>query len=200
MDTFPKLNINSVINNIITSYEARVEKIQTAFQSSEYIAESSHLLFDNVHNSLNDLKKERDILNSKLCETMAKNGSLRKKDYNIIMSGILDVLDAKEKEAEEQFLSFIEVQKEAAQSLKKNMLDINTSPDANGKVTIIKEQLSQISIQQEMSKESVMKTFIEFQKMHYRMTECFESLLKRGEDIMVQDIKTIKDQIIKEIN
>ncbi|NQU67399.1 MAG: hypothetical protein HQ510_05595 [Candidatus Marinimicrobia bacterium] len=131
---------------------------------------------------------------------MAKNGSLRKKDYNIIMSGILDVLDAKEKEAEEQFLSFIEVQKEAAQSLKKNMLDINTSPDANGKVTIIKEQLSQISIQQEMSKESVMKTFIEFQKMHYRMTECFESLLKRGEDIMVQDIKTIKDQIIKEIN
>jgi len=124
MSTRPKLNIDGFFDNIITSYETRIQKIQTAFQSSENITESSHFLFDNVHNSLNELKKERDILNSRLCETLAKNGSLRKKDYNTMMSGILGALDEKEREAERQFLNFIEAQKETAQSLKNSLLGI----------------------------------------------------------------------------
>lgn len=117
-------NIDSFFEDIITSYETRIQKIQTAFQSSEYITESYHSLFDNVHNTLIDLKKERDILNLKLCESLAKNGSLRKKDYNTMMSSILISLNEKEKEAEDQFLTFIEAQKEIAQSLKTGLLGI----------------------------------------------------------------------------
>ena len=202
MNTQPELNIDGFFDNVIASYEARIQKIQTAFQSSENITESSHFLFDNVHNSLHDLKKERDILNSKLCETMAKNGSLRKKDYNTMMAGILGTLDEKEKEAENQFLNFIEAQKQTAQSLKNSLLGIKdiTSNDASEKIIIAKEQLSQISKLQELRKETVMKTFMDFQQMHNRMMECLESLLEKGDSILIQDIKKVKDQIIKEIN
>ena len=52
-----------------------IQKIQTTFQSSENITKSSHSLFDNVHSSLNDLRKGRAILNSRLRETLAKNGT-----------------------------------------------------------------------------------------------------------------------------
>lgn len=202
MNANPNLDIDGFFENIIVSYEERIQKIQTAFQSSENITESSHSLFDNVHNSLNDLKKEREVLNVRLCETMAKNGSLRKKDYNSMMSGILDALDEKEKEAERQFLSFIEDQKETAQSLKNSLLGIKdvASSDANAKITIIKQQLSQISKHQETRKETVMKIFIDFQRLHNRMMEYLENLLKKGDRIQVQDIKNIKEQIIKEIN
>lgn len=202
MNTRPDINIDGFFDSIINSYESRIQKIQTAFQSSENITESSHSLFDNVHSSLNDLRKERDLLNSRLCETVAKNGSLRKKDYNTMMSGILNTLDEKEKEAESQFLIFIEAQKETAQSLKNSLLGIKdiTSPDVNEKITIIKEQLSQISKLQEMRKETVMKTFMDFQQMHNRMMECLENLLEKGDHILIQDIKKIKDQIINEIN
>jgi hypothetical protein len=202
MSILPELNIDGFFDNIIKSYETRIQKIQTAFQSSENITESSHTLFDNVHSSLNGLRKERDILNSKLCETVAKNGSLRKKDYNTMMSGILNALDEKEKEAENQFLVFIEAQKETAQTLKNSLLGIKdiTSPDVNEKIILIKEQLSQISKLQETRKETVMKTFIDFQQMHNRMMECLESLLEKGDHILIQDIKKVKDQIVKEIN
>lgn len=198
----PKLNINGFFDNIITSYETRIQKIQTAFQSSEKITESSYSLFDNVHNSLTNLKKERDLLNSKLCETLAKNGSLRKKDYNTMMSGILDALNEKEKVAESQFLLFIEAQKETAQSLKNSLLDIKdiTSQDSSEKITIIKEHLYQISKLQEKRKETVMKTFMDFQQMHNRMMECLGNLLEKGEQILIQDIKNIKQQIIKGVN
>ena len=202
MSPLPELNIDGFFDNIITSYETRIQKIQTAFQSSENITESSHSLFDNVHNSLNDLKKERDILNSRLCEILAKNGSLRKKDYNSMMSGILNALDEKEKEAQNQFLIFIEAQKETAQSLKNSLLDIKdiTSPDASEKIAHIKEQLSQISKLQEMRKETALKTFTDFQQMHNRMKECLENLLEKGDRILIQDIKKVKEQIIRDIN
>ena len=202
MSSLTELNIDGFFDNIITSYESRIQKIQTAFQSSENITESSHSLFDNAHHSLNDLKKERDILNTRLCETLAKNGSLRKKDYNTMMSGILCVLDEKEKEAERQFLNFIEAQKETAQSLKNSLLGIKdiTSQNNCDKISIIKEQLSQISKLQEMRKDAVMKTFLDFQQMHNNMMACLEHLLEKGDHILIQDIKNVRYQILKDIN
>ena len=201
MNISPELNIDGFFDNIISSYETRIQKIQTAFQSSENITESTHTLFDNVHSSLNDLRKERDLLNTKLCETVAKNGSLRKKDYNTMMSGILNTLDDKEREAENQFLLFIEAQKETAHSLKDSLLGIKdiTAQDAGEKITLIKEQLNQISKLQELRKEIAMKTFMDFQQMHNKMMECLEDLLKKGDHILIQDIKKIKNQFIKEI-
>lgn len=194
--------MNSFFENIITSYEDRIQKIQTAFQSSEIITESSDSLFNNVHNSLTELKKERDILNFKLCDILAKNGSLRKKDYNLMMADILNKLDEKESEAESQFLTFIKLQKETAQSLKTSLLDMKSvsAQDVSEKITLIKKQLFQISEQQEMRKEIAMKTFLDFQKIHNKMMECLENLLKKGDHILIQDIKKIKTQIIKEID
>jgi hypothetical protein len=202
MNTRPELNIDDFFDNIITAYETRIQEIQTVFQSSENITESSHSLFGNVQNSINELKKERDILNSRLCENLAKNGSVRKKDYNTIMSGILAVLNEKEKEAERQFLNYIEAQKETAQSLKNSLLGIKdiTTEDTNDKIITLKKQLSQISNKQEKGMETVMKTFTDFQQMHNRMIGCLENLLEKGDNILIKDIRKNMNQILKEIN
>jgi predicted metal-dependent hydrolase len=53
---------------------------------------------------------------------------------------------------------------------------------------------------QEVRKESVMKTFTDFQNMHNKMMECLEQLLDKGDHLLVNDIKKAKDRIIKEIN
>lgn len=50
MSIVSELNLNGFLADITTSYESRIQKIQTAFQSSENITQSSHYLFDNVHN------------------------------------------------------------------------------------------------------------------------------------------------------
>jgi len=197
-----EINTDGFFDNIISSYETRIQKIQTAFQSTENITESSHSLFDNVQNTINELKKERDILNSRLCENLAKNGSIRKKDYNTIMSGILTVLNEKEKEAERQFLNYIEAQKETAQTLKNSLLGIKdiTTEDSTDKIITIKKQLSQISNKQEKEKETVMKTFTDFQQMHNRIIGCLENLLEKGDHILIKDIRKNMNQILKDIN
>lgn len=141
------------------------------------------------------------MINSRLCETMAKNGSLRKKDYNTMMAGILSTLDEKERAAENLFLNFIEAQKEAAKSLKNSLLDIKdiTSRDAGEKIAIIKDELSQISKLQEVRKEIILKTYIDFQCLHNKIMESLEGLLEKGDQIRIEDIKNVRNKIIKEI-
>jgi hypothetical protein len=51
-----------------------------------------------------------------------------------------------------------------------------------------------------MRKETVLKTFLDFQQMHNRVMECLENLLEKGDHLLMQEIKKVKDQIIKEIN
>lgn len=202
MNPIPELNIDGFFDNIISSYETRIQKIHTAFQSSENILESSHSLFDNVQKSLSNLNEEREILNSKLCENLAKNGSLRKKDYNIMMSVIIEALDNKERSAEKQFLNFIETQKKTAQSLKNTMLSIKDSTSQNNseKISVIKDQLPQILKSLEEKKDKVMKTFLDFQLIHNKIIDYLEDLLKKGNQIQINDIKSVKNIIIKEIN
>jgi anion-transporting ArsA/GET3 family ATPase len=192
---------NSLLEGVINFYDDRIRKIQTAFQSSEDITESTHLIFANVQNSLNSLKKERETLNSKLSQAMAKNGSLRIKDYNIMMSDVLDLFNEKELDTERQFFSFIEELKEATKSLKNRLLDIKDADDekTSEKIIIIKEQVSQITELQGPRKEKVIKSFTDFQQMHDRVILNLGDLLKKGENVQVKDIKFIKNKIIREI-
>ncbi len=202
MNANPNIDIDNFFDNIITSYQDRVQKIQTAFQSSENITESSHTLFDNVQATMDELKKERNLLNGRLCETLAKNGSLRKKDYNSMMSGILDTLDEKEKAAEKLFLRFIESQKETIQSLKSSLLSLQETDPANTtqKIQSIKDQLSQILQVQEMRKDTVMKAFVDFQNLHKKVMECLEHVLEKGNHITAKDIKSIKYKLLNDLN
>jgi hypothetical protein len=192
---------NSLLVGVINSYRDRIRKIQTAFQSSENITESTHLIFANVQNSLHTLKKEREILNSKLSQAMAKNGSLRIKDYNLMMRDVLNLFNEKELDTEKQFSYFIEELKEATQSLKNRLLDIKDADyqHTSEKNTIIKAQVSHITELQGSRKEKVIKSFTDFQQMHNRVILNLEDLLKKGDSVSVKDIKFVKNKIIREI-
>lgn len=202
MSIQPNIDVDAFLENIMSTYESRIHKIQSAFQSSATLTESSHNLFENVQHTLTDLKNNRALLNNKLCETLAKNSSLRRKDYNLMMAGILDAVDEKEKEAEGLFLSFIESQKQTAHELKESLLSIKdiASNDTAQKILMIKDQLAQISKKQETYKERIMKTFTNFQQLHNKMIESLEKLLEKEGHIILQDLKNIKDQINKEFN
>ena len=180
--------------DIDDSDEVRIKKIQNAFQSSENIKESCHFLIDSVEDSLEYFKERRKDVSSKLCEALAKKESLRKKDYNIIMDDIYRLLDEKENNAKSYFIAFIEDQKEFTQSLKNiivNIADYSASGSAD-KNALLKEELSQIAEIQEKRKESVIKILTDFQKTHNKVMEYLESLLGKGDNISIRDIKNAK--------
>jgi len=190
-----------VVESVSHAEEVRIQDIQNAFQSSENIKESCHFLVDSVENSLEYLKERRTVVNSRLCEALAKKESLRKKDYNSIMDDIYSMLDEKENNAKNQVINFIDDEKEFAQSLKNiivNITDYSTA-ESKDKNNTLKEELSQIAEIQEKRKEAVIKVLTDFQETHKKVMEYLESLLEKGENITIRDIKNAKHLISKEL-
>ena len=180
--------------DIDNSDNDRILKIQNAFQCSENIKESCHFLVENIENSLDYLKERRTDVSTKLCEALAKKESLRKKDYNAIMNDIYILLDEKENNAKNQFFAFIEDQKIFTQSLKNIILNISEykKTDSADNNELLKAELLQIAKIQEERKEVVIEILKDFQDIHKKVMAYFESLLEKGNNISIRDIKNAK--------
>jgi len=200
MKAAPQGSIKDFIEDFITSYEARIQKIETIFTTSEAVTESSHVLLKDFQNSLNDLRKERTCLNSELRENLAKNGSLRKNDYDRMMEDIFFLLEEKEKEAENQFYQYIEDQKTMARFLRQGILDLkNTeSKECKEKIKAFKLELEHILQTQKERKDLVEKKLLDFQTIHNNITKSFKMLLEKGVQVFCKDIKNVKKSVLKE--
>ncbi len=176
---------------------SRIAKVQKAFESSENIHESCYCLIKNVEESLESLKGCRNEISSRLCETLAKNESMRKKDFNIIMDDIYGILAEKEKNAWSDFIEYVEDQKEFTGSMKNIILNIQDymQKEDSGKSDLLKRELMQVAALQEERKNSVTKKLTDFQNMHRRVMKYLESLLTLGHDIKIKDIRFAKTMI-----
>jgi hypothetical protein len=189
------------IETLLTSFESRIQKIETVFTTSDAVNESSHALMNDFQLSMKELKKERTQLNDLLRENMAKSGSLRKNDYDILMDDIFILLDEKEKEAESHFYLYIEDQKAMVRFLRQGILDIKNTEKNNNteKITAFKLHLETILKNQQDRKEGAINKFFEFQNIHKKLTTNFQQLLNQDVHIFCKDIKNIKKHLLEEL-
>ena len=80
-----------LMEGIISSYEDRIAGVQSIF-------DTTHELIEGFQDSFLDTKQEREKLKAELRENLAKSESLRKKDFDNMMQGILSAQEKKEKE------------------------------------------------------------------------------------------------------
>jgi len=198
MKTTPLNDMNDFVEDLVISYEARLNKMGSIFTTTEAISESSNHLFNDFHNSIQDLRDERGKLNFNLRETLAKNGSLRRKDYDRLMERILIFLEEKENEAEKHFCNYIEGQKVMAQTIKTGLLGLNEAQSTNtpNRIKNFKQELECISKEQETRKDFVMEQFLSFQEIHDNVTNKFNGLLKNVEEVRVKDIKIVINDLL----
>ncbi|MGV8138203.1 MAG: hypothetical protein AB2L20_23585 [Mangrovibacterium sp.] len=198
METTP---FNDLIDNLIQSYETRIKNIESVFCKSDDLAQSSYTLLQDFTSSIKNYRTERDTINKLLQENLAKNVSLRKKDYNKMMGDILYRLEEKEQEAEKQFNRFIEEQKAMTQFLKKGVFEIKDHIKENNRERIksFRQELDRISAELELKKELVIQEFCDYQQMHRLIIEKLKMLLAKGNQVYVHDVKEVHRTLISEI-
>jgi len=201
MEPDTQTNNTDFIETLLTSFEARIQKIETVFSTSEAVNESSHALMNDFQHSLQDLRKERMQLNTMLRENLAKNGSLRKNDYDCLMDELFLLLDQKEKEAEDQFNRYIEDQKAMVSFLRQGILEIkNTEQNDNKKkIEEFKLELETILKAQQHRKECAIAKFREFQNINKKITHNFQQFLDQDVQVFCKDIKNVKKHLLEEL-
>jgi uncharacterized phage infection (PIP) family protein YhgE len=155
--------MRNLTQDLIASYDARVDTIGT--------------IIDNTYQALDDFKDKRAKLSGELKETLAKRGSLRKKDFDRMMNGILLSQEEKEKEVKQSLKNFIGEQKKEARELKDAL--------TKGEVERIKK--AQIGIEKGVAEiKGSLKDFCEQQET---LTDQLRKLVTKGEDLKIKELQ-----------
>lgn len=168
--------IRKVAEEIVSSYQSRIFTVAT--------------IIDNTHQFLEDFKTKRNEMSNQLKETLAKEESLRKKDFNNMMRDILSHQDEREKQVKNLLKTFFDEQKEIAEIIKKSLAE-------GEKVRIgdFKKMLEDIQARQKARENEVGMTLREFQKEYEEMAESLRSLLDKGETIRIKEFKAMLKDI-----
>ena len=176
----------NMAEDIISSYETRLQSIGTIFGTT-------HEILQGVQDSLLDTKQEREKINGELRENLAKNESLRKKDFDNMTQGILVAQDEREKEVRNLLKSYLNEQREMARALGERLGRSKDSLD-KGEAERVREfqvHIKEILAQQEKRRKEVTSKLEEFQKEQQEMAKRLKELLAKGNELRIKDLKSM---------
>jgi len=179
-------DIKNIVENIISSYEARIQSIGVIF-------DTTHQLLEAFQESLFDTKQEREKINAELRENLAKNESLRKKDFDNMMQDILWAHEEREKQVRSLMKGYLDEQKEVANALGENLRIVKDAL-ADGEAYRIKESQTAIAealAKQKQRKQEVSSELKEYQKNHQEMAQRLKELLTKGKKLRIKDLKSM---------
>jgi len=172
----PAEEMKRVAEEIVSSYQSRISAVA--------------MIIDNTHQLLEDFKNNRNEMSDHLKETLARQGSLRKRDFDDMMKDIFAHQDEREKEVRSLLKTFFEEQKEIAETIRKNLAE-------GEKVRIgdFKNSLKDIQVRQKARENEVSVTLKEFQTEYKEMAESLRGLLDKQEAIRISEFKAMLKDI-----
>ncbi len=179
-------DMKNTVEDIISSYEDRVQRIGD-------IIDTTHQLLRGFQYSLFDTKQEREKFCAELRENLAQNESLRRKDFDNMMQGVLSTQEEREKEVRNLLDSYLNAQKEMAQAIREN-LSMAKDVLAKGEAERIKEfqvMIREILTRQEERKEEVASKLKNIQIEQREIATRLKSLLAKGSRLRIKDLKSM---------
>jgi hypothetical protein len=183
----------NVLEIIISSYEARIQSVEAFFEATGQI-------FQDFQDSLLSTRTEREKINGQLRESLAKNGSLRKKDFDRMISVISSHLDESEQEVRRLSQKYLSEQTNLVQQLRQGLKDFKealTKGQAQ-KVKELQELIKEILTRQDESKNEVTSKLKEFQQGQQQTYKMLRGLLAKGEKLRIRDFKAMLAEFKKQ--
>ena len=184
MNEFPDLK--NAAENVISSYEARIESVGVMF-------DATHQILDDFQETFLDKKEEGRKINTELRDTLAHNEHLRKKDFDSMTQGVLAALEERETEVKQLLKGYLQQQREMASTLKENLSQFKVA-FAQGDIPRVKEyqeKLKEVLANLDVRKEEVSSKLKEFQKEQQAMPQGIKTLLAKGRSLRIKDLKAM---------
>lgn len=183
----------NVLESLIASYETRIQSIEAFFQATGQ-------MFQDFQDSLLHTRTERKRISDQLKESLAKNGSLRKKDFDRMMSVISSHLDQNEKEVRQLSQQYLHEQTRLVHQLREGLRDFKDalitgqSEKLKDLQTVIKDILSK----QDESKNEVASRIRDFERGQRQTSKMLGDLLAKGEELRIRDFKAMLREFKKQ--
>lgn len=179
-------DMRNIVEDIISAYETRLEGIGVIF-------DTTHQLLRGFQDSFIDTKQEREKLTVELRDSLAKNKSLRRNDFDNMMQDILSTQDKREKEVRNLLDIYLNERKEMAQALKGNLEKFKDFL-TKGEIQRVKEfqnMIKEVLDEQEKRKEEVTSSLKVFQKEQKEIAKRLKELLAKDKELRIEDLKSM---------
>ena len=177
-------DMRKLTEEIISSYESRIFTVGA--------------IVDDTYQVIDDLRAKRNIMSSQLKETLAHEGSLRKKDFDNMMKDIFSIQEEREKEVRDLLKIYLEEQKETAKDIRENFKKNETARIAGEKIrgNDFRKMLDDIRTKQTSRENELCEMLKEFRREHKETSESYRNLLSKEKAVRVKDVK----MMLKNIN
>ena len=165
-------DLRALANSIIDSYEMRVRTVNG--------------LMDQVYSFLTGFQMELEDMMSRLRDNLAKAESLRKKDFDRMISDVIERRHETEEEARQGLKIFQEEEEEMVGRLRKIVL--GGSGSTLGDMAAIKEDISRRQKEREKNIITAMKR-LQIEQEDLRIA--LRNLLEKGEGVRVKDFRVM---------
>lgn len=172
-------DMRKLTEEIVSSYESRISAVCT--------------IIDNTHQLLDDFREKRSAMSTQLRETLAREDSLRKKDFDIMMRDILESQEERENETRNLLKSYLDEQKEAAKIIREN-IEKHKTDHLEGEAERINEFrkiVTDIQSNQKSREQEVRDMLLAFNRDRKVAAELLQSLLEKGTAVRIRDLKTM---------
>jgi hypothetical protein len=166
---------------LIASYEARVSSV-------EHIIEATHEM-------LEAFRSQREAMRIQLRETLARAASLRRRDFDAMMQGILVGQEERQERIKEAMRGYLSEHKATAQALKEALslrLRRTQAGLANGeakRIETVEELLGGIVARRQQREQEVTALLAEFQREQEEIARALGGLLSNGGSLKVKEFK-----------
>jgi hypothetical protein len=182
-------DMRNIVDHIVTSYETRVQNIGALF-------DTTHQILQGFQESLLDTKQEREELNAELRENLARNHSLRKKDFDQMMGGMISGQNEKEKEVKELLNTYLHEQSAMTRDLRESLGTFRDSLSEGEaqRVKEVQQMIKGILAKQTERKDEVISRLKEFKKEQKLLASRLKELSAKGRDLRIKDLKRMLDE------
>jgi len=142
--------LRKTVERLILSYESQVSTIGA--------------IVDGAHGIVQTVKKDRAEVNKRLRESLARDASLRKKDFDTMMMGFNLYQEKREEEIRRKIDAFLNQQRELPSQLKALLEGVDVDRVGNTRTTISNIQCRQAEAAREIS-----EAIRSFQKEHEQL-------------------------------
>jgi len=163
-------DMKKIAEELVSSYQSKISTIG--------------IIINDTYKLLEDFKTRRNEMSNQLRETLAKEESLRKRDFDNMMENVLTHQEEREKEVKCLLKTFFEEQREIAELIKKSL-----TGDEKIRINDFKKMLQDIQVKQKARENEVSTALRQFQAEYKEMAESLRSLLNKGEAMRIKDFK-----------
>ncbi len=170
------------MNTSIEELRKAVERLILSYESQ---VATMGAIVDSTHRIVQTFKKDRVAVNDRLKESLARNASLRRKDFDTMMRDFNLYQEEGEEEIKRKIDTFLQQQRELAPQLKALLEEVNADNVGNIKATI-----SDIQRRQAKATREVTEAIRSFQKEHEQSITEAHKILTSTTSLSVGDFKS----------